>query len=441
MDRSNMTILGLDVGSSSIKAGIVRAGRLQSTIARASYPTHFDGVKAEVDPAKVLKAIQSAITDLGPAAQRVDAIGLSVMSPAWIAMDAGGNPLTRLITHQDRRSVDVAKQLEARIGKQHFLRIAGNRPFPGGISVTTLAWHLRHERALMRKADLVGHLNTFLHRQLTQQRVVDPSNASFMGLYETVRLGGWSKEICQAVGISLSKLPRIVDADRIAGSLTPQAARRFGLRAGTPVMTGMVDTGAATMLFGPRVGRLLNVSGSTDVLCLCTDHPRPHDRLLTRALGIGKLWLSVATLAATGSAIQWAHKQLFAEMPQQRFYRLVDQLARQRQKPSVQFEPYLAGERTSIDQRYASFSNLTLASTREQMLAAMVDALARASAERLTLLQSPGVKIESKVSTSGGAAKSLHRLLYRDWPGRFTFTTEPEASLRGLSKIDIRPME
>jgi glycerol kinase len=38
----------------------------------------------------------------------------------------------------------------------------------------------------MKKADLCGHLNTFLHRQITGARIIDPSNASFTGFYETL---------------------------------------------------------------------------------------------------------------------------------------------------------------------------------------------------------------------------------------------------------------
>jgi len=444
-----MNILGLDLGSSSVKAGIVRDGRIIGSLARAAYPTHFDGPKVEVHPAKVLKAIAHAIADLGPAARRVDAIGLSVMAPAWIAMDRAGKPLTPIVTHQDRRSVQIARDLEARVGKQRFLNIAGNRPFPGGISITTLAWYAKHHPQIIRYADLIGHLNTFLHRQFTGQRVIDPSNASFTGLYETLKLGSWSKELCQAAGVPLAKLPQIVSADRIPGSITPPAARRFGLTQGTPVMTGMIDTGAAFMLFGPRPGQLLNVSGSTDVLCLCTRHPRPHEHLLTRALGIGRLWLSVGTLAAAGSAITWARDQFFRDLSTEDYYRLLanlDRKSKQKQKqkqkpdPTVVFEPYLAGERTSIEQKQASFSNLTLATTRQDMLLSIIDALAKASGARLALLKSRRVRIRPTVFVSGGAAGALHQVLYRDWPGHWRFKSETEASLRGLSRITPQPI-
>src|SRR4029453_1085155 len=147
-------------------------------------------------------------------------------------MDAKGKALTPVVTHQDRRSVDVALELERRVGRERHLQLAGNRPFPGGISSTTWAWYLRHEPAALRRADLVGHLNTFLHRRLTGARVTDPSNASFMGLYGTLDQSGGSEELCEAVGAKRTLLPDVRPAGHIAGKLTPDAARGFALTPG-----------------------------------------------------------------------------------------------------------------------------------------------------------------------------------------------------------------
>jgi xylulokinase len=432
-----MIVLGLDVGTSSVKAGIVRDGKIIGRAVSAGYPTHFDGAKVEVDPGKVLAAIGRVIGDFGKRARGVDAVGLSVMGPAWIAMDGRGKALTRIVTHQDRRSVEVARELVTRVGKERFLKVVGNLPFPGSISVSTLAWFAKYEPQIIRRADLIGHLNTFLHRQLTGERAIDPSNASFTGMYETLKLGGWSEEICAAVGVSTAKLPEILGADELAGKITREAGRRFGLPVGLPVFTGMIDTGAALMLWGPRAGQLINVSGSTDVLMLCTKNPRPHEKLLTRALGIGDYFLSVATLAAAGSSITWMRDQFFRDLAQEKFFGLVRKLARgsKHHKSAVVFEPYLAGERASIEQKYGAFSNLTLGTTREDMLVAVIDALARASAARLGLLSSGGAEMERTVFVSGGTLRVLADVLHRDWPGRWRFAAEEEASLRGLSRI------
>src|SRR5689334_16628208 len=110
-------ILGIDIGSSSVKAALLRENRLIGTIARVPYATCFDGPRVEVDPPELLRAIHRAVADLGSRARRADAIALSVMAPAWIAMNKRGKPLTPIITHQDRRSVAEALAIEKRIGK------------------------------------------------------------------------------------------------------------------------------------------------------------------------------------------------------------------------------------------------------------------------------------------------------------------------------------
>jgi xylulokinase len=448
-----MNLLGIDVGSSSVKAAVLRDGKVAGKITRDYFPTRHEGVRVEVNPDVILKAIATSVAALGAAARRVDAIALAVMSPAWVAMDAKGKALTPVITHQDRRSVDVALRLEERVGRERHLHLAGNRPFPGGISSTTWAWHLQHAPEALRRADLVGHLNTFLHRRLTGSRVTDPSNASFMGLYRTLDQSGWSEELCEAVGASPALLPEVLEADRIGGNLTREGARILGLPEGLPMTVGMVDTSAAMLLAGTRPGQLLNVCGSTDVLALCTDRPRPHERLLTRALGVGNRWMSVSTLAAAASAIYWVKRELFADVSIAKFTRLVRKIGMsplnrrprkraRRQATEVQladagvaFEPYLAGERTSIEQRRGAFTGLTLATTRDQMLEAVIESLVKASAARLALLDTGDVKILRRVVVSGGAQDRLDELFHRDWPGRWTFHAEDEATLRGLGKL------
>ena len=429
-----MHLLGIDVGSSSVIAGILRGDRILAESPRAFFRTRHGGGRAEVEPVSILKAVREALRGLAAKVKRVDAVSLAVMAPSWVAMDARGEALTPVVTHQDRRSVDVALELERRVGKARHLKLAGNRPFPGGISSTTWAWYLRHEPQRLRKADLVGHLSTFLHRQMTGARVTDPSNASFMGVYRTLDLGGWNDELCEAVGAKASQLPEVMEGDRIAGRVTPAGARRFGLTQGTPVLAGVMDGSAGVILVGAKVGQLFNVCGSTDVLALCTDQPVPHERLLTRGLGIGRRWLSVSTLAAAGSALYWAKRELFPEWSLEQFRRALSRLSRKGAAAagSVVFEPYLAGDRTSVEQRQGAFTGLSLASTREQMLAAVIEALAKASAERLKLLESGAVPVRSTVVVSGGAEDRLDRLMHRDWPGRWKFRAVTEATLRGL---------
>ena len=344
----------------------------------------------------ILRAIHAAIRSLGPAARRVDAIALSVMSPAWIAMDSRGRAITPIITHQDRRSVEVALDLEKRIGKTRHLKLVGNRPVPGGISSTTWAWFNRHEKSLMHRADLVGHLNTFILRQLTGARLVDPSNASFMGLFR-IDQSGWCDEICAAVGASEHQLPQIVSGDAVGGMVTHPAARRLrsdpwhararrAYRHRQRHAPGRHQARPITQrLWFHRRARTLRPA------------PRPHEQLITRALGVDRKWLSVSTLAAGGSTFRWLREQFFSDLSDARFDALLARLAHGPAKSSVRFEPYLAGDRMSLQQRQAAITGLSLSTTREQILSAAIESIAAAGAV---------ASICSKPSTAASAAAS-----------------------------------
>jgi len=444
-----MNLLGLDIGSSSVKAGLLHNGRVRGKMVRTTFRTRHDGVRVEVDPQSLLKAVAEAIHELGRPVKSADAIGLSVMSPAWVAMDSKGKPLTPIVTHQDRRSTEVAIELERRIGKENFLAWSGNRPVPGGISVTTWAWYLQNEPGMLRHADLVGHLNTFIHRQMTGERIIDPSNASFTGLYSTPDQSGWSEKLCKAVGVSQKLLPEVIEANRIGGKITRAIASRFGLTEGMPMLAGIVDTSSAMLLSGAAIGQLTNNCGSTDVLGLCASRAVPHERLLTRALGVGQKWMSVSTLAAAGSALEWMQHQMFRDVTGAAFWKLVSKLANPHRNSrsakitqlpagTVKFEPYLAGERTSVEQRQGAFSGLTLSTTREQMLAGVIQSLVEASAARLDLFRELEIPMRRRVMLTGGSADGLANLLHREWKGKWTFYVEEEATLRGLAKLEAK---
>lgn len=437
-----MRLLALDIGSSSVKAAVLQGGSFAAGPVRAAYPTTFAGVRAEIDPPSLLHAVAAAVAALGPVS--VDLVGLAVLCPAWVAMDGAGQPLTPIVTHADRRSAGLARELERRVGRPRHLAIAGNRPFPGGIASTTWAWYLRHAPELMARAELVGQLSTFLHRTLTGVRVIDPSNASYLGVYQTCQLSGWSEELLAAVGGRASQLPEIQPADAVAGRLTPAGARLVGLVAGTPVLTGCVDGSAALLAAGAaegglRAGQLVNSMGSTDVLAIATDRPLPAPRLLTRALGTGSRWVCAATIASAGSALDWAYRTLFADQDRDAFNRLVAELAGRPEPGGVTFWPYLAGDRTAMAARRADFTGLTLATTRRTLLSAVIEALATAGADRLPRLGSVTTPLP-RVYVTGGGAATLGGVFQRDWPARpdgsrWEFVPVPEATLRGLSEL------
>ena len=98
------------------------------------------------------------------------------------------------------------------------LHSAGNLPIPGGISVTSLLWLRDHETAIYDRRDVIfGHVVTFFMKRLTGGFFIDPSNASFTGLYNTVAYTDWDDDLLQVTQIDKQKLPDVLMSTTMAG--------------------------------------------------------------------------------------------------------------------------------------------------------------------------------------------------------------------------------
>lgn len=431
-----MRILTLDVGTSAVKAALHDDDIRIGSVVRAPVTCRYEGVKAELDAEQVWSALKAAVGMLGPEVRSVRRVALDVLAPGFTVMDSAGRPTAPVIIHQDRRSYDEAAEIERRVGRDRHIALLGCRPFPGGIATSSLLWLRRHAPHLLEGAALFGQLSTFLVRRLTGRAVVDPGNATFLGLLDTFGETGWSAELCAANEVDPRMLPGIVDGGSVAGTVTAAAAEETGLPAGAGVLAGVIDTTAAMCSVGLSVGQLFNSVGTTDVLAIVTDRPRPGPEVLTRAVGVGRAWVTVYTIAAGGGALEWAHRNLYADLPRPEFHALLREVASETGPSDVTFEPYLAGDRLSLQQRTASFGGLTMSRGRREMLRAILEAWAAQSAEGMRRLSAVATPLPDVYITGGGA--EVGNALRSRWPGDWRFHYLEEAGLTGLAKLAMR---
>lgn len=427
-------LLALDIGSSSVKAALLDGTDVVGDVVSESFPTRYDGDRAEVDAEQVEAALFRAVRQFE--LPRLKAVGLTGMGPAWLAMDERGDALTPLITHQDRRSLREAMRIERTVGHGRHLALAGNRPTPGGLSSTTAAWFATNTDVIDR-AHRLGHLPTYLGHRLTKQFAIDPSNAGFSGLMD-VTTGGWSDSLCRAAGVPKGKLPPIVDA---AVPIGLSVENDLGIPAELPVFGGYVDGSGPLLVAGAKAGQLVHSAGSTDVLALCLDQPAPREGLLCRPLGTNGKWVAAATQAAGGAGLHWARQMFFFEADDAAFATAVEEALKR--EPSERFHPHLAGDRQKVRQPTGGFENLTLASERHDLLAAVLRALLADHLERLrrllSLAESLDVEVLPTVTTTG-AGELLAEPCHAAWPERhdgqpWAFEAVEQATLRGLGAL------
>jgi sugar (pentulose or hexulose) kinase len=431
-----MKVLALDVGTSSVKAAVLDqlTGEPVAEPAKAPYPLDYPHPDAaEVPAERVWDAVDRAARGAVATAKgvTVEGVGLSCLTPALVLLGDNDEVLSPVWTHLDRRSRPVARETWAGFGKA-YLNEVGARPLPGGISAVSFAQQLRDNPGLKDRVRRYLHLNGWLGLRLTGTAAFDPANASFTGLYGTCTDHQWSARWCGYFGVDPGWLPPVIDGRVVLGGLRAEVASAWGLKAGTPVRLGTADTSSAMLAARIGPGDLLHSVGTTQVIAVVADKPAPDPRRLTRLFGVGGRYAVVAHNPVGGAALDWMHRLCFREQSADEFYGTTVFACDGRKTDVTLDPPYLGGDRLEIEPRRAHFTHLSADDTREDLLAAVLEAMRRGHRAALAGLGVEPTTIKRVVLTGGGA-EVVKKVLpeYRD----ADIPVIDEASLRGVARL------
>jgi sugar (pentulose or hexulose) kinase len=431
-----MKILSADFGTSSVKLAVLN--EKEEILAEAKEEYAYEVINKQyiqIDPelmyAAFIKGCKSFKKHLG----EIEFFIPCVCSPVFIPLDKEGKALHPAILHLDRRSYAQSKFALKAVGKKDFMNINGNLPFAGGISCTSMLWYKDNLPELYKRTYKLGHLNTFMHKRFVGKWLIDPSNASFTGLYETLKMGGWSEKICGALGLDRNLLPDITPSISIAGKLSKEAAAAMGVKAGIPVAMGANDTTSAAYGSGAvNNGDILNISGSNEIITVTTDSPVPHEKYYIRsAMEPGK-WLYLA-ITVGGFALEWFRKEFYSELEKKEFYgKYLNEFVKTHTRTDVKFQPHLAGDRHSLAKKKGAFTGLTFESTREDLLLALLIGIYDPvfTTIRIVKKQMPlNPHIFWTGGMVGGAYQDFKRRIFKD----FDFNMRRECSTLGNLKV------
>lgn len=432
-------ILAIDVGTQSLRACIINTEL--SVLERQKIPysprvTSRDRV--EIDAEILWDALVQTCRNLKQK-NRVEAVTFSTLCPSLLAMDANGDPLHPIILHLDRRSFHQAQWALNRVGEENFLNVAGNLPIPGGISVTSLLWFRDHEPEIYFRKDVCfGHAVTFFLKRLTDRFVIDPSNASFTGLFNTVGYGDWDDRLLQPLEIEKHKLPEVILSTSIAGELINPVARVLGLSKSIPVIIGANDTTCASVGAGvDKAGDIMNTSGTVEILVLCLENPIVSKDHLLRTHAYPGKWLAMRTVGAGGASIEWFRVNFCKEMTKEIFYEeYLREVLSPNSIPEARFHPFLSGDRHRIRRKSGAFTRLTLNTTREDILLALIHGIISFQIESLSEWEKT-VPLSNTIYHVGGGASDAYTGYKQNMLKNYSFVQLGETTLTGAAILAL----
>jgi len=435
MIRKKNVVLTIDAGTSSVKLALVDFNEniIHKVTKEYSYSISYENY-VEFDFETLWSKIIEGFKELSLNNYSINGIGLSVLCPGLVPLDKNGNPLRPAIIHLDRRSIRESKKALNIIGSDRFLSVTANLPYPGGISLTSILWIKYNEPDIYQKTYMFGHTNTFILKRFTDEWCIDTTNASFTGLFNTMKASSWDIDIIRELGLDHDKLPPIFASCDVAGKISSKAAKNLVIPSGIPVVTGAGDTSCAALGAGVlEEGDILNSTGTVDVMVLSTQTPKPSKNYLIRTHAVPDKWLIMNIIPTGGEAIEWVRREFYKDINKEIFYNNYLYEVLKKTTTSVKLKPYFSGDRTSFRQRKAVFSGITLSSTRDDLLRATCYALVSEIKMRFKFYYD-NWQPSKTIKFTGGGIKPLLEMKKKAFP-EFIWEEIKDATILGAAKL------
>ncbi|TNE69264.1 MAG: carbohydrate kinase [Bacteroidetes bacterium] len=236
-----MYLLGLDIGSSSVKAAIVDA-RSGHSLGIAHAPAVEMDIQApqpgwaEQSPGDWWQhcgtAVRAVLQKTAVPADQVAAIGLSYQMHGLVTLDANGAVLRPAIIWCDSRAVELGEMAFQALGETYCLEHFLNSP--GNFTASKLKWVKEQEPELFERIRYFMLPGDYIAYKMTGEPATTISGLS-EGILWDFQNNQPATSLLEHLGISKTLMPPLVPAFGDQGKLTASAAEMLGLKPGIPV--------------------------------------------------------------------------------------------------------------------------------------------------------------------------------------------------------------
>ena len=403
-----MNVLGIDLGTSALKAVLV--DEAQEILAEASTPLKIESPRPgwfEQSPDAWWHALIEALgrlrAALPSAFRETRALGLSGQMHGAVLLDRDGAVVRPAILWNDSRAAAECDSLQRAVPDLE--RIAGIIAMPG-FTAPKLLWLRRHEPENSARIAKVVCPKDYLRQRLTGEVVTDMSDAAgTLWLDEAARQ--WSSPVLAACGLTLNEMPRLVEGSDPSGAVLPSIATALGFDRPLIVAGGAGDAAAAAIGIGAvEAGDAFVSLGTSAQFFVTDDHYRREPGTLLHAFAhaLPGRWFRMAAMLNGASCLDLVAR-LVGEPD---IAALLSRTEAAYRGPSrLLFLPYLAGERTPHNDPNARgvFAGLDHSCGATDLCQAVLEGVAFSLLEARALMDRAGAEVAS-IAVVGGGARS-----------------------------------
>ncbi|HEX7856179.1 MAG TPA: xylulokinase [Sphingobium sp.] len=398
--------LGLDIGTSGVKAVVIAEGGIVR--AQTSAPLTLSRphpLWSEQEPGAWWAATQAAVMAIPSEVRaQVQGVGLAGQMHGATLLDAADRPLRSGILWNDGRSFAECDALERAVPDSR--AITGNLAMPG-FTAPKLLWVRANEPEIFEGIRTVLLPKDYVRLCMTGEKASDMADSAGT-LWLDVADRDWSDIMLAACGLGRDHMPRLFEGCEVTGALRADVAARWGM-AQVPVVAGGGDNAAGAAGVGViGDGDALLSLGTSGVIFVATAAFRPNPARAVHAFchSLPGMWHQMSVHLSAAACIDWGARATGVDGPAA-FFALAEQAGAGTGREL--FLPYLSGERTPHNDPHVRGALLGLDNETNpaRIAAAILEGVAFAHADGIAALREAGTVVE-QLSVIGGGARSLY---------------------------------
>lgn len=449
-----MTLLGIDLGTTAVKALLITETGETLASATVEYPLYTPRpLWSEQDPADwwrgTVEAIRQVLAKAGVQGSGVRGIGLSGQMHGLTLLDRAGNVLRPAILWNDQRTAAQCDEIVRRAGGPLPTReLIANIPAPS-YTAPKILWVREHEPQVYAQVAHCLLPKDYIRYRLSGEFATEVSDATGMALLD-VRRRTWSDEMLRLLEIPREWLPLCAESHVATAAVSAGAARETGLAVGTPIVGGGGDQPAAAVGLGSVREGIVNVTlGTSGVVFASVERYPPIRETAIEVFchSVPETWFFMGVMLSAGGSLRWHRDAVALGHPDLVHARnstdpydalLASAAAVPIGAEGLIFLPYLTGERTPHRDSLArgAYVGLTLRHTQAHLARAVVEGISFGLRDSIELMRELGLHVNEVRAAGGGARNALWRQMLADiFDADITLVNSTEGGAFGVALL------
>lgn len=436
-----MTVLAIDIGSSSVRALLFDSSARLIPSALVQYPhsmlTDSSGA-AYFDVSTIQQQVDRCIDHLlqHPAAKGIQAVGLTTFVGNIVGIDGQHQALTPLLTYADARAVADFEALHPIYHATNTHQRTGCPHYTAYLP-SQLHWFQRTQPTLFEQVAQWVDLSSYLYRQWFERDIpMSYSCASWSGLLNRYTLE-WDTDWLAVLGLDLSRFASLADYTSVQQGLCPAYAQRWPQLNEVPFYLAVGDGAAANIGSGAVDERSIALTvGTTAALRMVTSADMPSVPAGLWGYRVDAVHHLIGGATSEGGNIYRWVKTTF-QLPADAEAQIAQ---REPDAHGLTFVPHLAGERSPNWNPSAtgSIQGLRLTTSPVDILHAALEGVASQLA--LIANQLPNAASATCIYAGGGAllqSKVWPQLICNKLGRELVLVDSPEVTARGCACLTL----